>query len=48
MIAGVFIQTLWVNVLVIWFMTIGLYVMLYYRALKKFLDFFELITSRRS
>jgi ABC-type multidrug transport system ATPase subunit/uncharacterized integral membrane protein len=48
MIAGVFIQTLWVNVLVIWFMTIGLYVMLYYRALKKFLDFFERITSRRS
>jgi ABC-type multidrug transport system ATPase subunit len=48
MIAGTFVQTLWVNVMVIWVMTIGLYLLLYYRVLKKFLDFFERLAPRRS
>jgi ABC-type multidrug transport system ATPase subunit len=38
MVAGVFVDTLWVNVLVIWLMTIGLYILLYFRVLKKLLD----------
>jgi hypothetical protein len=46
MLAGRFIPTLWVNVLVIWFMTIILYVLLYYRVLKKFLDYTERLTQK--
>jgi ABC-type multidrug transport system ATPase subunit len=46
MLAGRFIPTLWVNVLVIWFMTIILYVLLYYRVLKKFLDYAERLTQK--
>jgi len=46
MVFGQFIPTIWVNVMVIWAMTLVLYIMLYYRVLKKFLDFFERITSR--
>jgi hypothetical protein len=38
MIAGIFVPTLWVNVMVIWFMTILLYVLLYSRIFKKLLD----------
>ena len=48
MIFGVFVDTLWVNVMVIWVMTIGLYLLLYFRVLKKFLDFFENLTPRKS
>ena len=48
MIAGVFVPTLWVNVMVIWAMTIFLYILLYFRALKKFLDFIEQLTSKKS
>jgi len=47
MVAGTFIDTLWVNVMVIWVMTILLYVLLYYRVLKKLLDFIERVTTRR-
>ncbi len=47
MIAGVFVQTLWVNVMVIWAMTIMLYLLLYFRVLKRFLDFFEQLMPRK-
>lgn len=46
MLAGRFVPTLWVNVLVIWYMTIILYVCLYYRVLKKFLDHTERLTQK--
>jgi hypothetical protein len=38
---GIYVHTLWVNVIVIWFMTIVLYLMLYFRVLKRLLDYFE-------
>jgi hypothetical protein len=38
MIAGTFFPTLWVNVMVIWVMTILLYVLLYFRVFKKLLE----------
>ena len=38
MIAGTFVPTLWVNVMMIWVMTILLYVLLYFRVFKKLLD----------
>lgn len=41
MVFGTFLPTIWVNVMVIWFMTIVLYALLYFRVLKKLLDFFE-------
>jgi len=41
MVFGRFIPTIWVNIIVIWTMTIGLYLLLYFRVLKRFLDFFE-------
>jgi len=47
MIFGVFIPTLWVNVMVIWMMTIMLYILLYYRVLKRLLDFFESLSRHR-
>jgi ABC-type multidrug transport system ATPase subunit len=47
MIAGVFVDTLWVNVMVIWIMTIGLFILLYFRILKKFLDFFENLSLKK-
>ena len=48
MIAGTFMQTLWVNVIVIWAMTIVLYILLYYRVLKRILDLFEGLVPRKS
>lgn len=48
MIAGTFISTIWVNVMVIWFTTLILYILLYFRVLKKFLDMMERITPRKS
>lgn len=48
MVAGVFVDTLWVNVMVIWAMTIGLFLLLYFRALKKLLDLFENMSPRKS
>jgi len=47
-IAGAFVPTLWVNVMVIWFMTICLYILLYFRVLKKFLDFLERLSPGKS
>ena len=47
MVAGVFFPTLWVNIVVIWVMTFGLYLLLYFRVLKKFLDFFERLTPKK-
>ncbi|MFC2090079.1 ATP-binding cassette domain-containing protein [Bacteroidota bacterium] len=39
MIFGQFITTIWVNIIVIWIMTAGLYILLYYRVLKRFLEY---------
>jgi ABC-type multidrug transport system ATPase subunit/uncharacterized tellurite resistance protein B-like protein len=38
---GNFYSTFWVNIIVIWLSTIALYAALYYRLLKRFLDFME-------
>ena len=46
MIAGVFFPTIWVNVMVIWFMTFILYLLLYFRVLKRLLDRLERLTVR--
>jgi hypothetical protein len=48
MVAGIFIPTLWINIVVIWMMTFGLYLLLYFRVLKKVLDFFERLTPRKT
>ncbi len=47
MLFGVFVPTIWVNVMVIWFMTLVLYILLYFRVFKKFLDLMERIVSRK-
>jgi ABC-type multidrug transport system ATPase subunit len=46
-IGNTFIDTIWINVMVIWVMTIGLYILLYYRVLKRILELFERITPRK-
>ncbi len=38
---GTFIDTFWVNIIVIWLMIIFTYLVLYFRLLKRFLDFIE-------
>ncbi len=43
---GHFLPTFWVNIMIIWIMTLLLYVLLYYRALKKLLDFLESLTGK--
>jgi len=48
MIFGQYIDTFWVNIGVIWFMTIILYLILYFRLLKKLLDGFENLSLRFS
>jgi len=48
MVFGTFVPTIWVNVAVIWFMTLLLYVLLYFRVLKKILDFMERLSPRKS
>jgi hypothetical protein len=48
MVAGNFIPTIWVNVIVIWFMTMLLYILLYFKVLKKLLDLLERISPRKS
>lgn len=48
MIFGYFFSTFWVNILVIWIMTIGTYVVLYYRLLKKLLDYIEQLVEKIS
>ncbi len=47
MIFGKFIPTIWANVIVIWFMTIMLYILLYFRVLKRFLDMMENMTRKK-
>jgi hypothetical protein len=39
---GKYYDTFWVNFVVIWVMSIILYIVLYFRLLRKFLDFLEL------
>jgi hypothetical protein len=43
---GNFFSTFAVNIAIIWLMTILFYIILYYRLLKKFLDFFEQFSHR--
>jgi ABC-type multidrug transport system ATPase subunit len=43
---GNYYPTFWINVAVIWAFTVLLYVMLYFRVLKRILDFLEQIMSR--
>jgi len=43
---GNFFSTFAVNITVIWIMTLIFYMILYYRLLKKFLDFFEQFSHR--
>jgi len=43
---GHFVSTFWVNIAIIWFMTIMLYFVLQYRLLKRFLDLTEQWTTR--
>lgn len=47
MLFGKFIPTIWANVLVIWIMTIILFILLYFRVLKKFLDMMENLTRKK-
>jgi hypothetical protein len=46
MFLGTYLSTFWVNVIVIWLMTIILYIALYYRLLLRFLDFLERLGSK--
>jgi len=43
---GIYFNTFSVNVAFIWFMTISLYIMLYFRVLKRLLDSFEQLSDR--
>jgi hypothetical protein len=43
---GNFFSTFGVNIVIIWFMTLIFYIVLYYRLLKKLLDFFGRFTHR--
>lgn len=43
---GKYFDTFWVNVAVIWTMTLLLYLSLYFKALKRLLDFFEILSSK--
>ncbi len=38
---GIFIPTIWVNVLIIWFMSLIMFIVLYLRALKRLMEYFE-------
>ena len=46
MIFGYYISTLWVNIIVIWISTIILYLILYFRLLKRFFDGIEQIADK--
>lgn len=48
MIFGNYLNTYWVNILIIWMMTLVTYIILYYRLLKKLLDFIEQLVERIS
>jgi len=43
---GIYYDTFWVNIIVLWAMTIIFYMILYYRLLKKFLDAMERVADR--
>ena len=43
---GKYYSTFAINILVLWLMTIALYMVLYFRLLKKLLDFFEEFSLR--
>jgi ABC-type multidrug transport system ATPase subunit len=43
---GNYVSTFWVNIVVLWLMTAMFYITLYYRALKKLLDYFEDLSER--
>jgi hypothetical protein len=47
MIAGTFFPTIWVNIAVIWFFTILLYIALYFRILKGLLDLIERLAPKK-
>ena len=47
MIAGIFVPTIWVNIMVIWVMTFCLYILLYFRVLKGIMDSLERSTTRK-
>jgi len=38
---GTYLPTIWVNIIVIWFMSVLLFIALYFRLLKRLLDYFE-------
>jgi hypothetical protein len=46
MLFGNYVGTLWVNIIVIWFSTITLYIVLYFRLLKKLLDGVEQLAEK--
>jgi ABC-type multidrug transport system ATPase subunit len=46
MIFGEFYSTFWVNIAVIWFFSLSIYILLYFRVLKRFLDFLEQVSSK--
>jgi len=48
MIAGRFVRTIWVNVMILWVNTVFLYIFLYYRLLKKLLDRLERTSHPKS
>ncbi len=43
---GIYIDTFWINIIIIWVMTFLLYLALYYRLFKRSLDFLEQIDSK--
>ncbi|MBN2349815.1 MAG: ATP-binding cassette domain-containing protein [Bacteroidales bacterium] len=44
---GNYYKTFWVNTLVIWIMSVLFYIMLYFRLLRKFLDYLENFSNRK-
>jgi ABC-type multidrug transport system ATPase subunit/uncharacterized tellurite resistance protein B-like protein len=46
MVLGRYFSTFWVNTFVIWFFSLLLYTMLYYRVLKRIMDFMEQVSSK--
>jgi hypothetical protein len=48
MVFGKYYSTFWINTMVIWGFSLTLYLMLYFRALKRLLDFLEEISSKWS
>lgn len=43
---GQYVDTYWANIIVMWVMTIALYFTLYFKALKRFLDFIEQLSEK--